>query len=101
MGGGNRLSKIRYNLAKNKDNIRYWNYVKSKPRFLLVVFPLPVSYRGGRDSLLLPGSLKALFTSVYFYSKSNLNLVKLYNTMKTLGNNNYYLPIKIEDCSRR
>ena len=95
---GNLCSKIRCNLARNKDNIRYWNYVKSKPRFLPVVFPLPVSNRGSY-SHLLSGSLKPLFTSVYFYIKSNLNLIKLYNTMKTLGSNTYYLPLTIEGCT--
>jgi hypothetical protein len=31
--------------------------------------------------------------------KSNLNLIKLYNTMKTLGSNTYYLPLTIEGCN--
>ena len=91
---GDYWSKIRYNLTKYNLNIIYLNYVKSKPRFIPVIFPLPVS-----SSLLFPGSLKALFTSVYFYMKSEPNLIKLYNTMKTLGNNVYYLPIRIQGCT--
>ena len=95
---GNLWSKIGYNLARNKDKIRYWNSVKSNPRFLPVVFPIPVRDMG-RNSNLLSGSLKPLFTSVYFYIKSNLNIISLYNTMKTLGSNTYYLPLTIESCT--
>jgi hypothetical protein len=71
---GDYWSKIRYNLAINNDNIKYLNYVKSKPRFIPVVFPLLVS----------PGDNKSLFIwvlgdfkdigSFYVYFRNKVNM---------------------------
>ena len=79
-------SKIQYNLAIIEDKIQYLNYVKSKPRFIPVVFPRLVS--PGDNKILfiwVPGHFKSI-GSVYLYFTNKVNMSQFSYTMEALKN---------------
>ena len=77
---GDFLEELKYNLTKSRSNIRYWNYVKSKPQFSPIKIYVPESKLVGfHPTIYVKDSLSNLYIKVFANYR---NVITLFSQAK-------------------